>query len=651
MKKIIKFSSIIALLFILIGCGEQEPELTYSDYYEYKVTQTLNIGSETYQYGYIYDYQIQIKPNDEYSNHKEYILKFTIYDGDADDVFAEEVIIKYYSINANTNISETISNVYVNNLSLSPYKVEAVENIGQDYIKDFALDQVIITFDFNGGSTVDNQEIPRGSQATKPNDPNKDNAVFLYWSTSLSTPSEFSFSGSINQNTTLYAIYEYYTEVTFFYNDDNSPSSQQTLTIGNKISGLPTPIRTGYSFSGWYKDQNFINKVTSGVSIVEKDMILYAKWTPIEYNITYNIGDDVTNLNTINEFNIETNTFYFIDPTRPGYTFTGWYTNEYLIGDIIIGIEEGSYGYKNLYAKWEGNTYNVDLIFNDGATANQEIEVEYGEEYGELPVPNRDGYIFEGWYLENNDYNSFVTLTLGTQRYVNENNNIVSTSENHNLYARWIEGTPGLKFDLTSNGWTLIGYSGNSTEIYIPESIAGSPVSSISSYAFNGMDLITRVVVPESVESISEYAFYNLISLESITLPFIGASRGENETLGYVLGGLSSYFYGTYSYGYYPKSLKEVIITDETHIGNDAFYGAELIEVLEINDGITYIGYSAFSGMSSLLEFIIPSSVTTIGSDAFKGCTNLSIIANVNSKPTGWASDWNPDNRPVTWLS
>lgn len=68
-----------------------------------------------------------------------------------------------------------------------------------------------------------------------------------------------------------------------------------------------------------------------------------------------------------------------------------------------------------------------------------------------------------------------------------------------------------------------------------------------------------------------------------------------------------------------------------------------------IPNGFETIPASAFANRSNLSEIKIPISVNTIGASAFSGCTSLTIYADAESKPSGWASNWNPDNRPVYW--
>lgn len=199
------------------------------------------------------------------------------------------------------------------------------------------------------------------------------------------------------------------------------------------------------------------------------------------------------------------------------------------------------------------------------------------------------------------------------------------------------------------------------TELVIPDS-----VTTIGNYAFYGCSKLTSVTIPDSVTSIGA-SFSGCSSLESITLPFVGGSRKTSgDTYQYPFGyifGTSSYtngvateqsYYGsstsstTSSTYYIPASLKSVTITggnilygafyncskltsitipdSVTSIGDVAFYYCSSLTSISIPDGVTSIGNSVFSGCSSLTSIAIPDSVTSISYGAFSSCSSLTNI-------------------------
>lgn len=167
-------------------------------------------------------------------------------------------------------------------------------------------------------------------------------------------------------------------------------------------------------------------------------------------------------------------------------------------------------------------------------------------------------------------------------------------------------------------------------ELVIPDT-----VTSIKEYAFIQSSGLTSVVVPDSVTSIGRGAFRGCNKLESISLPFVGASKKTTgkytDVFGYIFDYDSSSSSGTVQYyndSYYttyliPSSLKKVTITNATQIPYGAFYNCSNLTDIEINDGVTQIGKSAFYNCSALVNINIPESVTTVGYNAFYKCSNL----------------------------
>ena len=88
--------------------------------------------------------------------------------------------------------------------------------------------------------------------------------------------------------------------------------------------------RTGYTFAGWAKSENG-NVVYSDKQSVSNltttdggTVVLYAKWTPITYTITYNLNGGSVATSNPTSYNIETPTFTLNNPTKEDCRFTGW---------------------------------------------------------------------------------------------------------------------------------------------------------------------------------------------------------------------------------------------------------------------------------------------------------------------------------------
>ena len=178
----------------------------------------------------------------------------------------------------------------------------------------------------------------------------------------------------------------------------------------------------------------------------------------------------------------------------------------------------------------------------------------------------------------------------------------------------------------TKNKETLIKYPENK----IGEYIVPDGVKYIGN-AFYGAIGLTRLELPNSILRIDSGSFYGVKNLEYMTIPFAGWSRtasGSDSVLhfGYIFG--KTEYEGSYNAnGYYlPDTLKIVIVTDTTKLGNNAF-----------------------SGASSLTSIVIPNKVTIIGSNAFSETNNLIIFTEATDVKPNWDANWNSDNNVVYW--
>ena len=148
------------------------------------------------------------------------------------------------------------------------------------------------------------------------------------------------------------------------------------------------------------------------------------------------------------------------------------------------------------------------------------------------------------------------------------------------------------------------------TSINIPNS-----VTSIGSSAFSGCSGLTSITIPNSVTSIGSYAFNicsGLIKAEFASLESLCKIAFGNYTANPL-----SYAHNLYIDGQEVKNV--VIPNSVTSIGNCAFYNCSGLTSITIPNSVTSIGSYAFSGCSGLTSITIPNSVTSIGSSAFYG--------------------------------
>ena len=189
-------------------------------------------------------------------------------------------------------------------------------------------------------------------------------------------------------------------------NDSSNPSS---YTIESNTITLKDATRTGYNFDGWYKDSSFTEKITTIDNGTYGNLVIYAKWKPISYSITYNLNGGVNSSNNPSTYTIESD-FTFAAPLKTGYTFLGWFDEG---GNLVTSIDKGTTGALTLTARWnEGDSFTVTLEANGGSVSEMLINVQYDHSYS-LPAPTRNGYTFDGWYDGSTMINS-----SGTWKYI-----------------------------------------------------------------------------------------------------------------------------------------------------------------------------------------------------------------------------------------
>ena len=170
------------------------------------------------------------------------------------------------------------------------------------------------------------------------------------------------------------------------------------------------------------------------------------------------------------------------------------------------------------------------------------------------------------------------------------------------------------------------------TSVTIPDS-----VTSIGSFAFYNCSGLTSVTIPDSVTSIGNSAFYNCCGLTSFVVnennPNYSSVNGlllsqDGKTLiagvnGDVVIPDSVTSIGEYAF-YNCSGLTSVTIPDSvTSIGDYAFCNCSGLKAVTIGNGVTNIGGRVFEGCSGLTSVTIPDSVTSIDSQAFTGCSKL----------------------------
>lgn len=304
----------------------------------------------------------------------------------------------------------------------------------------WSVNNYTLTFNANGGSVSPaSKSLAYGSQYGTLPTPTRNGYTFTGWFTAASGGTKVSNTTTMGAgNVTVYAQWAptNYT-ITYNLNGGTNPSGVSTnYNINTATITLPTPNRSGYTFAGWYTNSSFTGSaVTSIAKGSTGNKVFYAKWTPANYTISYNLNGGSVSGNPTS-YNIETATFTLKNPTKTGYTFTGWTGSNGSTAQTSVSIAKGSTGNKSYTANWRANTYTVAYNANGGSGTTASSSHTYG--VAKTLTANaftRTGYTFKGWNTKADGSGTSYTNSQSVSNLTSTNGSTVT------LYAQWTANT------------------------------------------------------------------------------------------------------------------------------------------------------------------------------------------------------------------
>ena len=311
------------------------------------------------------------------------------------------------------------------------FDFDAIWTFGEGYDKPLFLRGLqTVTFDPAGAPCViASHDYPiGGTYEDLPDDPVWTNHAFLGWFDDLGIPVTPESSVTFDTNRLLHAQWTTDQTVTFDPHGGQCDFMDAVYTIGSPYDVLPAAAREGYVFLGWFTAATGGDMVSAADPVTaEAERTLHAQWTDRQ-TVAFNAqgGTCAT----------ETRGFPFggkyVDlpvAERDGFTFLGWFSSANRGNQVTTNHHVTAATSRTLWAHWSetGWPEQQTVTFNaqGGTCAMKSMAFDFGGKYAGLPVAEREGFTFLGW---------FSSAEGGNQ--VKETSNVTDALA-RTLYAHW----------------------------------------------------------------------------------------------------------------------------------------------------------------------------------------------------------------------
>ena len=270
----------------------------------------------------------------------------------------------------------------------------------------------------------------------------------------------------------------------------NAESNPASYTFESDTITLADPTRVNYDFTGWTGE---------GTTTPTKDLTLpkgstgskkyTANWSTVTYTITYELdGGTLTDADSNKaDYTVETESFTLNNPTKTGYTFTGWTLSGDSAGESTsLTVTTTTGGNKHYIAHWSTNRYTITYTL-DGGTNAESNPASYTVESDDfkLEYPTRTAYDFAGWTGDG-------ITEASTDLWV-----ITSDAVNKTFTATWTPTVYTISYDL--DGGALSEDKANPTKYTVesPDFKLNNPTK--EGYGFSGWQLSGDTTVSDAL--------------------------------------------------------------------------------------------------------------------------------------------------------
>jgi uncharacterized repeat protein (TIGR02543 family) len=225
-----------------------------------------------------------------------------------------------------------------------------------------------VTYNAQGGTDISSQEADYDTLIIAPTPPQKTGYAFAGWYKDAGCTSVWTWaSDRVKGDMTLYAKWGINIYTVTFDTQGGNAIAAQTLSHDSLVTKPADPVRSSYTFGGWFRDDALTTAWDFAVNRVGMDLTIYAKWTANEARIEFvtNGGNAIAPMVATTDALIVNTALPPI--TKDGYLFNGWYVAADFSGDVVTSLP-GKFpiGTTTYYASWTINKYAIVFMENGG---------------------------------------------------------------------------------------------------------------------------------------------------------------------------------------------------------------------------------------------------------------------------------------------
>ena len=346
------------------------------------------------------------------------------------------------------------------------------------------------------------------------------------------------------------------------------------VTFGSAAQ-LPVPERSGYTFTGWQKeDGTAVSDAAGAVGEwnIAEDVSLTASWSVVTYDVTYNNVEGATHSNPAT-YTVEDAAVALQDAAKTGYTFLGWYSDAEFEQEVSE-IDTSACEDVELWARWEVITYTATFVNSDGTVGTVDFDIE-DTALSEPAVPQRTGYTgaWEAYEIKAEDLTINAVYTPITYNITYENT-LGAVNTNPATYN--IESAITLS-DITSPGYTFEGWYTDETFEEQVDFISEGSFGDLELFAkWTPMEYSVNYVLDGGINAEANPFVYTVETLGGAdgVIALEDPSKDKSVDIDHIINGEASVTYTTYSFGgwYKDSGFEQRVSELSLALGNVTLY-------------------------------------------------------------------------------